>query len=84
MLKNPIKVALPTISDGNINENNSAEAKEWKTSEHLFQALKFVGGGKKSPRLDLAENIRNCQCPSEVYELANGGNGTYKNEYDEN
>ena len=57
----PIKVALPKInSAGAIEENNDpSQIKEWKTSEHLFQAIKFVGGGVKSARTDLSEEVEN-------------------------
>ena len=82
----PIKVALPKINSvGAIEENNDpSQIKEWKTSEHLFQAIKFVGGGVKSARTDLSEKIRKEKYAGGVFKLANGRTGTYSTEYDHN
>lgn len=48
--------------------------KSWPTSEHYFQAMKFIG-----PNQNIQEIIRTAPTARDVFDLANSKNGTYKN-----
>jgi ribA/ribD-fused uncharacterized protein len=49
------------------------DGKLWPTSEHYFQAMKFIG-----PNSYVQEKIRTTPSPRDVFTLANGRTGTYK------